>query len=83
VTEALSRPDFKLLYGGGDMLKAIDDLRERITRGEVEGLVICVAGENLIGGTWAYREDMALPWARLQAAVDTMQYKLVSEGLSG
>jgi hypothetical protein len=75
-------PPLQLFYGGGDMIALLDDLRERVARGEIDGIVISAASANMCcGWSWAWKDDAVAPWARMLAAVDSAQAELVNRGL--
>lgn len=76
------RPELKCFYGGGDLLEAADDLRERILSGEMDGFVICGITEGgKCGWYWAYRDDTPLPWSRLVAATASAHHHMMADGL--
>jgi len=78
-------PELRLIPGGGDMVEAVEDLLEQIREGTVVGVVLCGITEKdggSCGWTWAYKDGISCPWARLLAIVSTAQHDLVNEGLA-
>lgn len=76
------QPKLQLFYGGGDMLEAVDDMRERIVKGELDGIVLVgVRPDGYCGWTWAYRDDAMMPWARMFAATASAEHELLAKGL--
>jgi hypothetical protein len=76
------RPEFKCFYGGGDLLEAANDLRDRILSGEMDGFVIAgITESGHCGWHWAYRDDAPAPWARLLAATASAQHAMLTDGL--
>lgn len=81
----MNTPELRLIPGGGDMVAAVEDLLEQIRTGKVVGVVLCGITDidgGTCGWTWAHRDDIALPWPRLLAAVATAEHDLVAEGLA-
>lgn len=72
----------KILYGSGQILEAIDDIRERALAGKIEGLVICWADDERT--TWhgvVWKENAEYMWPRLVATVTAAQNDLIVNGL--
>lgn len=69
-----------LLHGDGDLLKVLEDAAELVRKGELVGAIICGITEEGCGWNGAYRDGIAFPWPRLQAAVDSAQAELCRDG---
>lgn len=72
----------KLVHGNKDMIELLEDALQRAKRGTLEGLIIIGCENGGSGWTGAFRDDMAFPWPRLQAAVDTAQHELLKDGVA-
>lgn len=60
-----------VIDGGGDIIAALDRLREQALEGKIDGIayVTCMRSDADNGQAgWAYREDMPYPYARLIAS---------------
>jgi hypothetical protein len=78
----MTKPELKLIVGGGDVVAAIDEIRQRAVDGKVDGLVIVASSpDGFIGWAWAYKDDMAYPWARLLGGVISAGDEMRTEGL--
>jgi hypothetical protein len=71
-----------VIDGGGDILAAIERLREQALRGEIDGIayVTCMRSDADNGQAgWAYREDMQYPYARLIASSHDLTRRIESK----
>lgn len=74
--------DFVVHHGSKDMLELVDDMREKIVAGKVDG--VAIAFTDTAGCTftqWAYRKDATAVWARLVAALSSVLNRMVKDGL--
>jgi hypothetical protein len=72
--------------GSGDVVKTLNELRDRAVIGEIEGIafVVCTADDKDSGQMgYAFRDDMAYPFARLIAsALSLKDYLRAKAGAS-
>jgi hypothetical protein len=76
--------DLELKYGRKDILDMLDEVRERVTNGDVEAVIAIEFysnDERNIGNNVAWKDDMAFPWSRMVAAAGSLTHELYSEGL--
>jgi hypothetical protein len=72
-----------LHYGRGDLVEMLDDLRERVLRGEIDILSVAFTGsDNSILHATRWVNDTPLPWARAVSAVSSLHFDLMSRGLT-
>jgi hypothetical protein len=68
-----------VIDGGGDIIAALDALREQALAGKIDGIayVTCMRSDQENGTAgWAYREDMPYPYARLIASSHDLTRRL-------
>lgn len=71
-----------LIHGSGRIMDMLDDVRERILAGEVDGLTVCFtspSGHTVYGHAW--REDAPHVYHRMLTTVTQAQNDLVTNGL--
>ena len=72
----------KVTYGSGDLIAELDAGREEAAAGELEAVVvITITTDKVQAWRAAWKEDMAVPWARLVAGVASCQQELLTEGI--
>lgn len=75
----------RLISGDGDVVDAIEALLDRAKAGEIDGVVLVEIGDRhgrpASAWSWAHRDDIAVAWARLLAAVAATQHELLTDGL--
>jgi len=78
----MTKPPFRLVYGGGDIVEALEDALQKAKAGEFDAVVIVgITKTGFCGSHWAHVDDMAHPWARMLSAVASTQHELLANGL--
>ena len=77
--------DFRLIPGGGDVVSQLEEALEHARSGTLVGIVICgiteIDGKPCCGWSWAHRDDLYAPWARLSAILGLAHFELTKEGI--
>jgi hypothetical protein len=78
----VSRPELRVIEGGGDVVDYLEDLLESARKGEFEAVAVATVGsDGILGVGCSYRDDMDSAWARILASVVNLQHWLLDEGL--
>jgi len=76
----------ELIQGGGDIVKALEHLLEEARQGRVVGVVLCAISDRddgtFHGWTWAHKDGVVAPWARLHAVAADAAHHLMKDGLT-
>lgn len=75
----MARHELQLVHGGRDVVDVLEHHLERAKAGEIEiVIVVTVDTDNMQKWAWAYVEGIAVPWARMVAAVAGVQHDLMT-----
>lgn len=72
----------KVICGAGCVVQALEHALSEAKEGRLDAVIIVGLSGNGCGWSGAFKDDIAFPWPRLQAAVDTAQMELLRDGVA-
>lgn len=74
----MSRPELRVIDGGGDIVAYCEDLLEQARAGNFEALAVASVGSgDCLGIGYACRDDLPRKWSMLVASVASLQHALL------
>ena len=71
--------ELRLVHGGRDLVKLLEDQLAKVKAGEVEILVVATVDTDKVQRwSWAYVDGIDFAWARMVAAVAGVSHDLMS-----
>lgn len=71
----------KLIHGNKDVVEILEEAAGLAREGVIQGVIIVGVTPNGSGWRGAVCDEVEWPWARLMAAVNTVQMELCRDGI--